>query len=494
MPEVEIRLPKYHPKQQLAFDSEATDLLFGGATRGGKSYFVRRALIIWCSQIPGLQCDIFRLHFDDVLKENMMGETGFYSLLNNWNKAGLCKINQAYIEFWNGSAIYLEHCADDKVMLKHQGIARHVRVFSEATQISERRIKWLSAWVTMSEEMKSRVPDKWKGRFPKIIHVTNPIGVSAPYYKREYVKPHKPYTIFDIAGRKRQYIPALVSDNPSEDAEQTKARVMGMGDTAIGRALLEADWDAITGEFFSEWSEQRHVVADCYPPPYWYRYRAYDWGTADPSACIFVAISDGQSFVDDNGKDRWFPRGALLVYKELYFCDKNDPSKGARMRNEDMARAILENSEYEHRNLITLTDSKPFQDMGGVSIAQTFATEGVNLTMADTSRIPGWSQVRSRLIGKTIDTFSPRVPMIFFCERCTFCRDYIPALTRHKSESKVEDATENGEATHICDAIRYACQAHSNNVIRDRLEPMEGLVKRSLSERNTMRDITGGII
>lgn len=494
MPEVEIALPRFHPKQQLAFDTQATDLLFGGATRGGKSYFVRRALIIWCSQIPGLQCDIFRLHHDDVIKENMLGETGFHALLGNWHAAGLCKITETQIQFWNGSAIYLEHVADDKAMLKHQGIAKHVRVFSEATQIAERRIKWLSAWVTMSEEMLSRVPEKWKGMFPKVIHVTNPIGVSAPYYKREYVKSHKPYEIWETGGRKRQYIPALVTDNPSENAEQTIARVMGMGDEAIGKALLEADWDAISGEFFPEWSEKRHVVADCYPPHHWYRYRGFDWGTADPAACLYVAISDGEPFKDQSGNMRWFPRGALLVYNELYICDKNDPAKGARMRNEDMAAAILSHSEYEHRDVITLTDSKPFQDMGGVSIAQIFASCGVNLTMADTSRVSGWSQMRGRLIGKVIDTFSPRVPMIFFCERCTYCRDYVPALTRHKSESKVEDAVESGEASHINDVIRYLCVAHSNNVIRDRLEPMETMTIKALYAKQTIRDITDGII
>jgi hypothetical protein len=267
-----------------------------------------------------------------------------------------------------------------------------------------------------------------------------------------------------------------------------------MGDAAIGRALLEADWDAITGEYFSEWSETRHVVADFFPPHHFYRFRAFDWGTADPAAVCYIAVSDGEPFKDQSGKMRWFPRGALLFYNELYLCDKTDPSKGARMRNEDMAQAILSASEYEHQNVITLTDSKPFQDMGGYSIAKIFADNGVVLTMADTSRVPGWSQVRSRLIGKSIDTYSPKVPMIFFCERCTAARDYMPALTRHKSESKPEDAAEHGEATHICDCVRYGCQASSHNLIKDRVEPMETITLKSLGAHNNMREISGGII
>lgn len=158
------------------------------------------------------------------------------------------------------------------------------------------------------------------------------------------------------------------------------------------------------------------------------------------------------------------------------------------MRNEDMAQGIISRSEYDFRNAITLTDSKPFQDMGGEGISETFKKNGVVLTLADTSRVPGWSQMRSRLIGLEVDTNSPKIAMIFFCDSCKYARDYIPALPRHPSESKKEDAAEHGESTHCCDAIRYACMAHT--IVKHRQEPTETMVKKELkANRPTVKNL-----
>jgi hypothetical protein len=374
-------------------------------------------------------------------------------------------------------------------MSKHQGIAKHVRTFSEATQIGERRIRWLTGWVTMSEEMKSRVPDEWKGRFPKVISVTNPIGVSAPYYRRTFIMGRQPLEIWEKDGWKYQYIPALVADNPSENAEKTISRVQGMGDAAIADALLNANWNALVGEFYPEWDEERHTVANFTPPQHYYRFRTFDWGTADPFAVYWWAISDGEPFNDNEGRERWFPRGAIIAYQEWYGCDPEEPSKGLRMRNEDVARGIVARSEPNHKQLITLTDSLPFQDRGGDGIHLVFAREGVVLTRGDTSRVTGWSQLRSRLIGAELSVGNS-VPMIFFCECCKYARDYLPALPRHPSESKKEDAAEHGEATHAPDAIRLACMAHTNAVIKDKLTPIQTKIDRAIiAQRPTVNKI-----
>ncbi len=490
MAESIINLPSFHPKQQMAYDSEANDQLLGGATRGGKSFYVRKALILWSASIPGLQSDIFRLNFDDVIAENMDGETSFPVLLDQWVKDGLCKINQTEVTFWNKSKISLEHCANDNVMAKHQGIPKHVRVFSEATQIPERRIKWLCTWVTMSEEMKERVPEKWKGRFPRVIYTSNPIGVSAGYFRRTYTKGHEPGSIWEAGEFKRQYIPFLPEDNPSESAAATRRRVGENMDKAIADALLNANWNAQSGEFFQEWDEARHVVTDFEMPGHWFKFKTFDYGSTDPFVIYLVGISDGEPFNDEYGKERWFPRGALIYNKEDYGASESDPSKGIRLSNEEVADRV---AALGH-GLITLTDSLPFMNLGGFSIADVFQKRGVILTKGDTSRIPGWTQFRSRLIGKEISP-GRKVPMIFFCENCKAARDYIPALTRHKSEGKTEDATEHGEATHSCDAIRLGCMAHSHNLIRDYLAPIEVRIAKEIQRHNkpTMKGILSGM-
>ena len=456
-------LPKFHPKQKLVWESTASEILFAGDTRAGKSYFVRRAYIVWCSQIPGLQCDIFRLHFDDVINENMDGETSFPVLLNQWQKDGLCKINQTEIVFWNESKISLEHCSDDLVLLKHRGIAKHVRTFGESTQILEHRIRALTGWVTMSEDMKSRVPEKWKGQFPKVFHVTNPDGISSGYYRRNFVDCCAPYTIRKVGQFQRQYIPAFLDDNPSENAEATKARIgEAFQDKAIQEALIATDKTGVTnwhtggGEFFTEWDLDRHVTPDFTPPHWWFRYRSMDIGWHEPTAIYWIAVSDGQAFKDHDGNERWYPRGSRIFYNEWYICNQEKPALGLQLSNEEIAKGILERTEHASKKAPTLTDSKPFQGTGGQTPAMEFQKHGVILTQVNTgpgSRVAGWSIMRSALIGKMIDGFREKLPMVYFCECCKHAIDYIPALPRHPSEGKKDDAAEHGEATHACDCF-----------------------------------------
>ncbi len=41
-------------KQKVAFNSLATEILYGGAAGGGKSFLMRAVAITWCTEIPGL--------------------------------------------------------------------------------------------------------------------------------------------------------------------------------------------------------------------------------------------------------------------------------------------------------------------------------------------------------------------------------------------------------------------------------------------------------
>lgn len=507
MRECTISLPAFHPKQQFAYESAATEILLAGDTRAGKSYFVRRALILWCSLIPGLQCDIFRLNWDDVISENMTGESSFPILLTEWGKSGLATINKTEIIFWNESRISLEHCSDDTVLDKHRGIAKHVRVFSESTQILEHRIRALTGWVTMSDEMKARVPEYWKGRFPKILHVTNPKGISLSYYRREFVEKRPPYTIEKVGAFLRQYIPAFLDDNPSEDKQTTIDRISeAYPDIQTQKALINEDktgitnWRAGIGEFFPEWDTSRHVIKDFVPPPHWFRYRSGDTGQGDPFAFYFITISDGEVFRDHEGEERWYPRGARIFYNEFYGCDSKDPSKGIHMPNKDIAYEIIARSELGFKKVPTLTDGKPFQATGGQTPAKDFEDAGVTLTqveMGPGSRVSGWTLMRRDLIGIPTNEYDSagqpiRIPMVYFCECCHYAISYIPALPRHPNPNKRDDAAEHGEATHACDAVRYGIVAFSN--VKDRKIVGEEKMKRDIAKIQNLKPTIKSIV
>jgi len=458
--EVVIELPKFNKKQEAVFSIRANELLIAGDTRSGKSFLTRKKYILFCSQIPGLVTDILRLNHEDVIKNYMGGETGFPVLLRAWEREGLCKINQDSVQFWNDSVITLGHAADDKVARKHQGNTVHMRTIDEAAQLPEARLRALTGWVTMTSEMKSRVPEKWRDMLPCMQYLTNFIGPGMGFFRREFLEVREPFEIEKVGQFKRIYVPMFLTDNPHESAQDTIARIkQSFPDPATQKALLECNWRAPTGDYYPEWSEPKHVVPNFTPPTYWFKFRTFDWGSAEPFAVLWWCISDGSTITDSNGEELWFPAGSLIAYREWYGCMEDDTSKGLRMRNHDIAQGII-NRTPESTSNITVSDGFPFSDRGESrsddskkthTIADVFAENGVPLIRNKLRRVQGWSKLRDRLIG--LDG----IPLFYCVEKCQFIRNYFPALARNPHDT--EDAVENGEATHIMDICRLAASA-----------------------------------
>lgn len=469
------------PRQLQAFESEGTEILFGGASEGGKSHLVRVILITFCLAVEGLQCTLIRKRFEDILKNHVEGPTGFKVLLRSLIEAKKARITEHEVRFHNGSLISFQHCQDERQFDSAQGVEKHVLALDEAPQISERLIRFFRGWCRMPIEMKARLPEWLRNKLPLILYTGNPIGASVGFFRRHFVKARAPFEIEYVEGFKRQYIPSKAEDNKSVDLAAHHGRISGIS-TDPGMILaLEGDWDAPVGDFFREWNEEKHVVPDFLPPAHWFRYRSFDWGTAEPFAVYWWAVSDGESFRDHRDVERWYPRGALICYREWYGCNPEHPAEGLRLRNEEMAEGILKRSPmpYEVR-VSTVTDSLPFQDRGGTTIAETFAKCGVLLTLGDTSRVPGWSQMRGRLKGIYVDSNDKEpTPMIYFCSSCRYARDYIPAIPRH--DTKMEDAAESGEATHAPDAIRIACMSRARVVDQEPKAPDTQHVRNDLT-------------
>jgi hypothetical protein len=109
-----------HPKQIVAKNTSATEVLYGGAAGGGKSHLMRVAAIEWCSHIE-LQVYLFRRIYDDLIKNHMEGRGGFRALLAPLTITGQAKIVESEIRFVNDSRIFLCHCEHEKHVYKYQG-------------------------------------------------------------------------------------------------------------------------------------------------------------------------------------------------------------------------------------------------------------------------------------------------------------------------------------------------------------------------------------
>lgn len=437
-----------HPKQGEALNTPATEVLYGGAAGGGKSHLMRVAAILWCAAIPGLQVYIFRRIRDDLVKNHMEGPKGFRALLAAWVVAGFVTIVEDEIRFWNGSKIYLCHCKDAKDVYKYQGAEIHVLLIDELTHFTEPMYRFLRSRVRM---VGVTLPAEYRGRFPRILCGSNPGNIGHLWVKTTFVTSAQPLSRWQVpandGGMVRQFIPALLEDNPSmsEDDPSYEGKLAGIGSDALVKAMRYGDWDVIEGAFFDCWDRQRHVVRPFALPKHWTRFRSMDWGSASPFSVGWWAV------VSDPYKTEsvLLPRGALVRYREWY-------GEGKKLHAEVVADGIKEREKGDGI-LQGVLDPSAFKQDGGPSIAERMALRGVHFRPADNTRVPlrgamsGWDAMRARFIGDGDGN-----PMIACFATCVDSIRTIPVL-QHDPD-KPEDLNTDSE-DHAADDWRYACSS-----------------------------------
>jgi len=240
------------------------------------------------------------------------------------------------------------------------------------------------------------------------------------------------------SGMKRMFIRSKLSDNRIllEHDPNYPDRLKSLGSPELVRAWLEGDWSVVQGAFFPEFSD-KHICLPIKLPDHWTRFRAFDWGSARPFDCLWFAVSDGEL--------PQFPRDALIVYREWYGA--RQPNVGLKMRVEDVADGIK--SREDEKITYSVADPACAIEDGGPSMIEVFGDRDVHFQTGDNKRIPGWSQVRSRLIGED-------KPMLYIFSTCKDLIRTLPALQH--DEVKPEDVDSSGD-DHAADALRYGCMS-----------------------------------
>jgi hypothetical protein len=425
-----------HPKQALVLQTEANEILYGGAAGGGKSHLVRALFILLCTEIPGFQAYLFRRHSNDLEKNHLEGPKGFHAMLAPWTSVGLAEIVKGQIRFWNGSKIWLCHCKDEDDIYQYQGAEMHSLAIDEATQFTEKMYRFLRSRLRVPG---LAVPATWKARLPIALLTANPIGVGVEWVRRFFVDNCTPTTIRKMpvadGGMIRQFVPALLEDNPSMalDDPQYEAKLEGIGSPALVRAMRYGDWSAIEGAYFADF--HKIIIKPFEIPAHWVRFRSYDHGFARPFSVGWWAVSSGDYEA--------FRPGELIRYREWYGCE--EPNEGQRLSIGEICKGILAADAGDPIDY-SVADPAIFAEDGGESIAESFRLGGVSFRRGDNKRIPGWQQMHNRMKG-----YDDR-PMVWCFDTCVHSIRTIPFLVH--DELRCEDLDTDGE-DHAADEWRY---------------------------------------
>lgn len=444
---MDIRL---EPKQGVAFNTEATELLYGGAAGGMKSYFLRVSAMRWCMKVPGIQVYMFRRTLPDLRDNHLRGPTSFHVMLGEYVQSGHVKFKSVEneFEFWNGSVLHLCYCDSENDVEKYRGAEIHVLLIDELTHFSEYQYRFLRSRVRITG---MTIDAEFKSRLPRIETASNPGSIGHAWVKRTFVSPQEPMKIWrapsEEGGMLRQFIPSKLTDNPylMRDDPTYADRLRGMGSDDLVRAILEGDWDIIAGAAFEKLRREIHCIEPFIPPDDWIVAGSLDWGSTRPFSFGLWTVSNGDPLPDG----RSYPRGALIRYDEWYGWN-GKPNEGLRMEVGEVADGCLKKAG-NRKLAYVVADPSMWKVDGGPSHAEVMARHGLILRRADNSRIAGYLELRSRIAG------DENGPMLYATRNCHagFWRT-MPDIVMDKTHTEDIDTDQED---HAADDVRYMCMS-----------------------------------
>ena len=438
------------PKQAVDFLTEATEVLYGGAAGGMKSFGKRVSAIRWCGEVPGIQVFMFRRTLPDLRDNHLRGPTSFHVMLEPYTSTGAVKYKavENEFEFWNKSVLHLCYCDSENDVEKYRGAEIHVLIIDELTHFSEYQYRFLRSRVRIAG---LKVPEKYKSRLPRIEAASNPGSVGHAWVKRTFITPKPALEIWrasaEEGGMLRQYIPARLVDNPylTRDDPSYADRLRGLGSDNLVRAMLEGDWDIVAGQAFEKLRRDIHCIEPFEPPEDWLCFGSFDWGSTRPFHFGLWTVSNGDALPDG----RSYRRGAIILWNEIYGWN-GKPNEGMRKEAGDVAEMIKTRLAGRKLGYIA-ADPSMWKVDGGPSIAENFLHHGVVLRRADNKRLVGYVQVRQRIAGDA------EGPMLYATKNCHdgFWRTMPDIVMDENHPEDVETESED----HAYDSCRYACMS-----------------------------------
>ena len=401
-------------RQREFFLSRARHTAYGGARGGGKSWAMRRKFILLALRYHGLNLLLLRRTLPE-LRENhlipMQRELYGFAVYNSAERV---------FRFPNGSRIKLGYCDTMQDVYQYQGQEYAVIGLEEATHFTEEQMRFLTTCNRTTR----------KDFSPRMYYTCNPGNVGHAWVKRLFIdRMHAE----NENPNDYLFIPARIYDNKVLlDADPNYIRQLEALPEELRRAHLDGDWDVHAGQYFREFSRDRHVIEPFEIPSWWRRFRSMDWGYNDPCCVLWHAV-DGENRV--------------YTYRELYVRETRAGEVASMVlelsRGESISYTVASPDMWQKRGAV-LSGAGGFE---GETLAELFTSSGLSLTPADNSRVPGWNRVRDFL------AVAPDGRPNWLC--FSDCRNLIRQLPALQfDQHNREDAADGDD--HAPEALRYA--------------------------------------
>jgi len=465
-----------HPKQTFVLETEATEILYGGAAGGGKSHLLRVIAILLCKYIPNLQVYLFRRLSPDLFTNHMDGESGFRNMLAEFVASEDVRIVDSEVRWSNGSKIHLSHCQHEKDRFKYQGAEIHVLLIDELTHFTDVIYRFLRNRVRMPPAIPSIIHQIFGEDFtlPKIICGSNPGNVGHTFVKQTFVDMLTPFEVKEMSseegGMLRQYIPALLEDNPTLMLNDPgyEMRLQGLGSPDLVKAMRYGLWDITAGAALEKLRRDKHMIRDFEVPQSWTKFMVIDWGSAKPFAVGWFCVVEDDLILKAKGNwsERLIPRGALIAYREYYGWN-GKANEGCRLESPVVAKQIMEIEEDAGEEMdYRVGDTAMWSEHDGKSVQERMydATNGrLLMEKSRKDRINNFEEIRTRIAGDDDG------PMFYATESCKHFWRTVPDL--QLDERHPEKGPDTEQEDHWYDLLSYGCASRPYiTTRRDRME------------------------
>ena len=418
--------------QTMFLESNAREVLMGGAVFGGKSDALIAGALRWVYH-PDHSAILLRREKED-LRETIDRAKELYGAVcpsAQWVES------RSRFEFPSGASILCGAAQHEKDIEAYKSFEFNYIGFDELTTFTKKQYVY----------MLSRNRGKKRSGLPTFMRGgTNPDGPGHDWVFKRFVRDRLPYVVYDYpyeverpdgttlrTSLTRQFIPSTVFDNPhAGDLEGYIAGLRSMG-KHLADALLYGKWDYFRGQMFPYTLQE---VSPGLAMEGHYVVRCMDYGWSDPSVVYWLVVYPRE------GK-----RALVDVAGELVLQETNVDSLAYMIQKREEDLQVTYGLSSPRLSVIDPSTGKSEGTSGGQNIRDMIQAAGVWFTNANNDRQSGWAQVRRFLETDRLRIWEGQAP---------YLTESLPKLVR--DPRKADDLRKNQD-DHGADTLRYGLMA-----------------------------------